>query len=156
MWCEVNTASNFQTRSSTCCNMCNDHPPTTMHTHTLQMDDATDYDKRQKIRKAIRDIKKAEGRAPAKRTGTAEYRRTGTFQPPKQITIPNSVTGNVLPDRLTTGSNKKEKAEGGKTISYLNATTTQLPTATRRQRRRSPSREHRQRYRSVERARRRT
>ena len=51
----------------------------------------------------------------------------GNFQPPKQITIPNSVTGNVLPDRVATESNKMEKAEGGKTISYLNAKTTQPP-----------------------------
>ena len=51
----------------------------------------------------------------------------GTFQPPKQITIPNSVTGNVLPDRVVTETNKMEKVEGGKTISYLNAMTTQPP-----------------------------
>ena len=98
------------------------------HTYVYtQLNDATGYDERQKIRKAIRNIKKAEGRTPAKRTGTAEYRRTGTFQPPKQITIPNSVTGNVLPDRVATGSNKTEKGDSGKTISYLNATTTQPP-----------------------------
>lgn len=97
------------------------------HTHT-QLEDATDYDQRQKIRKAIRLIRKAEGRTTTKkRTGTAEYRRMGTFQAPKQITIPNSVTGNVLPDRVVTESNKTEKVGGGKTISYLNAKTTQPP-----------------------------
>jgi hypothetical protein len=91
------------------------------------LEDATDYEERQKIRKAIRNIKKAEGRAPSKKTGTAMYRRMGTFQPPKQITIPNSVTGNVLPDRVVTETNKTEKGDGGKTLSYLNARTTQPP-----------------------------
>ena len=55
------------------------------------------------------------------------YRRMGTFQPPKQMTIPNSVTGNVLPDRVVTDTNKTEKGDGEKTLSYLNARTTQLP-----------------------------
>ena len=97
-----------------------------VYTH-IQLEDASEYEERQKIRKAIRSILKAEGRATTKKTGTAEYRRMGTFQAPKQITIPNSVTGNVLPDRMVVGSNKMERVEGGKTISYLNAKTTQPP-----------------------------
>lgn len=37
------------------------------------------------------------------------------------------MTGNVLPDKVVTESNKTEKVHGGTTISYLNAKTTVAP-----------------------------
>ena len=37
------------------------------------------------------------------------------------------MTGNVLPDKVVTESNKTEKIQGGATISYLNAKTTLPP-----------------------------
>ena len=55
-------------------------------------------------------------------TGTAGYVRPG-FQAPRSITIPNSVTGNVMPSAVKDGVPVKPPDKSTPTIGYLNATT---------------------------------
>lgn len=59
-------------------------------------------------------------------TGASVYRRPG-FQAPKTVQIPNSVTGNVLPQTLKDGESVKPPDKHTPTIGYLNATTTVTP-----------------------------
>ena len=81
------------------------------------MNNASSYDERSAIRKALRKAKGDAGKV--KKTGSATYRRAG-FQAPTKVTIPNSVTGNVLPDRVSTDNlGKLETPQTKATISYL-------------------------------------
>ena len=94
----------------------------------LQLEEATGYEERSKIRKVLRERKKAQlGDASAKKHGSASYRRPG-FQAPKVMTIPNSVTGNVLPDRVRMDKlAMQEKPQSQATISYLDKKTVVAP-----------------------------
>lgn len=92
----------------------------------LQLEEATDYDIRSKIRKAIRELKKQTGQdVGRKKVGSASYRRPG-FQAPKTMTIPNSVTGNVTPDRVNMETHQFEKG-GNVAIGFMGLQTTQPP-----------------------------
>lgn len=73
----------------------------------------------------MRALKKASGK-DRKMTGTSVYRRPG-FQAPKSVQIPNSVTGNVLPQTLKDGESVKAPDKNTPTIGYLNAGTTVGP-----------------------------
>ena len=84
------------------------------HTHT-QLSKAENYDERSAIRKALRNIK---GSKTKKHVGSASYRRAG-WQAPKSMLIPNSVTGNVLPNKVNVTDNKVESPQSKATISYL-------------------------------------
>ena len=66
-----------------------------------QLETATDYDERSKLRRALRRAKESQGKevGSRKKVGSTVYRRAG-FQAPKVMTIPNSVTGNVLPNKV--------------------------------------------------------
>ncbi len=82
------------------------------------MENATNYDERSALRKAIRKLKNA-GIDNKKKFGSANYRRAG-YQAPKTMLIPNSVTGNVLPNKVTTDNlSKVEVPKDMATISYL-------------------------------------
>ena len=84
---------------------------------SLQLSNASSYDERSAIRKALRKVK-GDGRG-VKKTGSSVYRRAG-FQAPTKVTIPNSVTGNVLPNKISMENpNKVETPQGAATISYL-------------------------------------
>ena len=79
------------------------------------MDNATSYDERAAIRKAIRKLKTS-GR---KSVGSANYRRAG-YQAPTTVAIPNSVTGNILPNKVNTANiSKIEVPQSKSTLSYL-------------------------------------
>lgn len=53
--------------------------------------------------------------------GSANYRRAG-YQAQIKLAIPNSVTGNVLPNKVNTDNlSKTEVPQSKATISYLNA-----------------------------------
>ena len=81
------------------------------------MNKATSYEERSAIRKALRKAKGDTGRA--KKTGSSTYRRAG-FQAPTKVTIPNSVTGNVPPSKVSMDNPAKlEVPSTTATISYL-------------------------------------
>ena len=81
------------------------------------MNNASSYEERLAIRKALRKAKGDSGKA--KKTGSATYRRAG-FQAPTKVTIPNSVTGNVLPNKVSMDNPAKlETPQTKATISYL-------------------------------------
>ena len=94
---------------------------------TTQLEEATDYELRSQIRKAIRNKKKATGKdvGLGKKTGAATYRRPG-FQAPKLLTLPNSVTGNVLPDKVNMDTHTITD-KGSTVISYMGLETTKPP-----------------------------
>ena len=81
------------------------------------MNNASSYEERSAIRKALRKAKGDAGKA--KKTGSSTYRRAG-FQAPTKVTIPNSVTGNVLPNKVSMDNPAKlETPQSKATISYL-------------------------------------
>ena len=81
------------------------------------MNKATSYEERSAIRKALRKAKGDGGKV--KKTGSSTYRRAG-FQAPTKVTIPNSVTGNVLPSKVSMDNPAKLEAPSTTTtISYL-------------------------------------
>ncbi len=57
--------------------------------------------------------------------GSASYRRPGS-QAPKTMTIPNSVTGNVMPDRVNMETHQFKKG-GNVAIAFMGLPTTQPP-----------------------------
>ena len=89
-----------------------------------QLEDATDYESRSKIRAAIRELKKKTGQPLGRnRANTSQYRRPG-FQAPRTVTIPNSVTGNVYPSVVKDGETTKKPDKNTPTIGYLNSQAT--------------------------------
>ena len=80
------------------------------------MEKAETYEERSGIRKAIRALKGSS--KPKKHVGSSNYRRAG-WQAPKSVTIPKSVTNNVLPIRVNVTDNKLENPDTKSTISYL-------------------------------------
>ena len=100
------------------------------HSHTHQMNNASSYEERSAIRKALRKAKGDAGKG--KKTGSAEYRRAG-FQAPKKMTIPNSVTGNVLPSKVSMEHlGKMETPQSKSTISYLKSKESDKASSTER------------------------
>ena len=91
------------------------HTHTHTHTHTLQLNGAEDYEERSAIRKAIRNLK---GSKSKKQVGSSNYRRAG-WQAPKSVSIPNSVTGNILPVKVNVTDNTLETPPSTATTSYL-------------------------------------
>ncbi len=88
------------------------------HTHTLttlQLNSAEDYEKRSAIRKAIRNLK---GSKSKKQVGSSNYRRAG-WQAPKSVSIPNSVTGNIMGLKVNITENTLETPSSKTTTSYL-------------------------------------
>lgn len=92
----------------------------------LQLDNADNYETRSKIRAAIRNLKKKSGSGIRRQTGSSQYRRPG-FQAPRLVTIPNSVTGNVLPSRVAEGKSVKPPDKTTPVISYLNSKSEKSP-----------------------------
>ena len=81
------------------------------------MDKATSYEERSEIRKAIRKLKS--GGDSRKKVGSSNYRRAG-YQAHITLAIPNSVTGNVLPNKVSTSNiSKVEVPQSKATTSYL-------------------------------------
>lgn len=92
------------------------------HAHCyVQLNDASNYEERSAIRKAIRNMKSGSDR---KKVGSANYRRAG-YQAPTTVAIPNSVTGNILPNKVCTDNiSKVEIPRSNTTISYLKSKAT--------------------------------
>lgn len=93
--------------------------------YSIQLEEAENYDERSKIRAAIREVRKASGIQTRRATGKSSYVRPGTGLNTPSITIPNSVTGNVLPSKLVAGTSVKAPDKSTPTIGYLNSQTTQ-------------------------------
>lgn len=82
-----------------------------------QLDTATSYDDRSELRRAIRKLKS--GGDSKKKVGSSNYRRAG-YQAHIKLAIPNSVTGNVLPNKVSTDNlSKVEVPQSKATTSYL-------------------------------------
>lgn len=87
----------------------------------MQLDNASSYDERSSLRKAIRKLKSGDGR---KKVGSSNYRRAG-YQAPTTMAIPNSVTGNILPNKVSTENiSKVEIPQSTATTSYLKGSRT--------------------------------
>ena len=87
------------------------------------MEQATNYDERSEIRRAIRKLKNSGGDS-RKKVGSANYRRAG-YQTRITVAIPNSVTGNILPNKVSTENISKVEVPPNKgTISYLKSRNT--------------------------------
>lgn len=96
----------------------------------MQLEKATSYDDRSEIRRAIRKLKSSGGQDSRKKVGSANYRRAG-YQARITVAIPNSVTGNVLPNKVSTDNISKIEVPPNKgTISYLKSRSTSTSKAT--------------------------
>ena len=97
-----------------------------VHSHLIllssssnQLEKATSYEERSALRKAIRKLKNSGGQETKKKVGSANYRRAG-YQTRITVAIPNSVTGNILPNKVSTENiSKVEVPNAQGTISYL-------------------------------------
>ena len=104
---------------------------TVFYAYIRQLANAQNYEDRSAIRKALRKLK---GKASKKQVGTANYRRAG-YQTPKSMIIPNSVTGNVLPDKVNMADIRKVDAPQAKSAtSYLKSGTKDTPYGEQRRR----------------------
>ena len=84
-----------------------------------QLDKASSYEERSELRRAIRKLKAGGGQDSKKKVGSSNYRRAG-YQAHITMSIPNSVTGNVLPNKVSTSNiTKVEVPQAKATISYL-------------------------------------
>lgn len=101
------------------------------NTHTQQYDNAQSYEERSSIRKALKKLK---GGASKKNVGSTGYKRPG-YQAPKSMIIPNSVTGNVLPDKVNmTDIRKVDSPQTKSATSYLTSGTKETPYGEQRRR----------------------
>jgi len=83
------------------------------------LDNASSYEERSELRRALRKLKS--GQDNRKKVGSSNYRRAG-YQAQISLAIPNSVTGNVLPNKVQMENiTKVEVPQTKATISYLKA-----------------------------------